>query len=350
MKYLPIGNAEPGMILGEDLFGKFDLLYASKGDMLTDKLIDGLKRMGTEMIGIEEAVTPNGNSMPLHKDGNSEDPLSQYRSLISEITKEYRSYTLLNRTLIQINTDPMAKLMDLIHSDCDLLRILSAVSALGEYTLKHSIHVSVLASYIGHLMALSSKDCFALAYAGLLHDAGKTRLSVETLNKAGFLSADEFAHMKDHSRYSCDLIDNLPHMNGEIQTGILHHHERRDGSGYPAGLENDAIHIYGQILSVADTYSAMTSHREFQKKSTPIQAAEEIFNNSCASKLNPEIANLFLKQLYQMLIGTQVHLSNGIRGEIIYLNRFSPTRPLIKTDDGFVDLCKEYTVTITEVI
>ncbi len=353
MKLIPIHELTPGMKLAEDLYGKFDLLYASKGDILSDKTIDGLKRLGTQSVYIDDL--DSGSSFvaePTIEPGpvSPDDPLKDYSEIIAYIYREYASFKLLNKPVLPRIEESASRLIEFVLGDPAVLKALSKVMMIDGYTLNHSIQVSMISSLIGQWLGLSVEDQFRLGYAGLLHDLGKCKIPVHVLNKPSKLSPEEYESIKKHAEYSFDMIKALPQVNSEIRDAVLQHHEKTDGSGYPLHLGGDDIHFYAQILCIADIYSAMTTDKVYNRKYTPLKAAEEVFNASCANQVNAEIANLFLRNIYRMLVGSQVRLSNNQEGEIVYFNRFSPGKPLVKIGEEFVDLYREKDLAIVEIL
>lgn len=353
MKLIPIHELKAGMKLAEDLYGKFDLLYASQGDLLTEKLIDGLKRLGTQSVYVEDddfgsSSLPDTQWEPESTD--TEDPLKDYREIINSIYSQYASFKLLNKPMLPKVEEPLTQLLDFVLCNPGVLKLLSKVYMIDGYTLNHSIQVSIISALIGQWLGLSVNDQFSLGYAGLLHDVGKCKIPVQILNKPSKLTPEEYDAVKKHAEYGFDQIKGLNRMNEEIRSAVLQHHEKSDGSGYPLKLSGDDIHFYAQILCIADIYAAMTTDKVYNRKFTPLKAAEEVFSASCSNQVNPEIANLFLRNIYRMLVGSQVRLSNGQEGEIVYFNRFSPGKPLVKVKEEFIDLYREKNLFIEEIL
>lgn len=353
MKLIPMHELQIGMKLAEDLYGKFDLLYASRGDILSGKLIDGLKRLGIQSVYIDDEQA-DSFSIPIHQvdlsSASSDDRLKDYQEIIAFMYQQYASFKLLNKPMLPKIEEPLNRLLELILSDPEILKLLAKVYMIDGYTLNHCIQVSMISTLIGQWLGLSINDQFALAYAGLVHDVGKCKVPVHILNKPSKLTSDEFEFVKKHAEFSFDQIKGLNQMSDEIRSAVLQHHEKSDGSGYPLKLVGDNIHFYAQILCIADIYSAMTTDKVYNRKFTPLKAAEEVFNASCSNQVNPEIANLFLRNIYRMLVGSQVRLSNGMAGEIVYFNRFSPGKPLVKVNDDFIDLYREKDLYIEEIL
>ncbi len=353
MKLIPIHELQAGMTLAEDLYGKFDLLYASRGDLLTSKMIDGLKRLGTQSIYIDDSDSGPFDTLATFGEADKsipDDPLRDYQETIGTIYRQYASFKLLNKLMYPKIERPVTQLLDFVLSDAAILKILSKVFMIDGYTLNHSVQVSMISALIGQWLELSPEDQFSLAYAGLLHDVGKSKVPVHILNKPSKLTTEEYDIIKKHAEHGFNQIKGLRNMTEDIRTAVLQHHEKSDGSGYPLKLAGDNVHFYAQIICIADIYSAMTTDKVYNRKYTPLKAAEEVFSASCSNQVNPEIANLFLRNVYRMLVGSQVRLNNGMEGEIVYFNRFNPGRPLVKVNEEFIDLYKEKHLFIEEIL
>ncbi|HAL73528.1 MAG TPA: hypothetical protein DCM45_00370, partial [Clostridiales bacterium] len=125
------------------------------------------------------------------------------------------------------------------------------------------------------------------------HDIGKIGIPDAILQKPTRLSRDEWEIMKRHTEKGFDLAKSTPELNN-ISEFILHHHERWDGSGYPAGLSGTKIPKLSRILSVIDAYDVITNTRPYKKAQSKAEAIEEI--KRCAgSQFDPEIVDVFIE-------------------------------------------------------
>jgi len=138
-----------------------------------------------------------------------------------------------------------------------------AMSTRDPYTAGHERRVAQLAVAIGTEMGMDTADLRLLRLAATVHDIGKIAVPAEILSKPTRLSEAEFAIIKRHSEAGCELLGpaELPE---RVVAAVRHHHERLDGSGYPDGLEGDAIGLFARILAVADVTEAMSSHRPYR--------------------------------------------------------------------------------------
>lgn len=159
----------------------------------------------------------------------------------------------------------------------------------------HSQHVSEMCKTIGKALELPQEEIYQLGIAGLLHDIGKTVIDAIILNKPDKLSDEEWQEMKRHPEIGYRILSSSGGMD-KIAPYVLAHHERYDGQGYPNGLAGEDIPIQARVLTLADSYDAMTMDRSYRKGLSKKQAAEEIGKNS-GTQFDPAIAEMFLTKV-----------------------------------------------------
>jgi len=135
----------------------------------------------------------------------------------------------------------------------------------------HCHRMADYATAIGRALGLSAADLQALHRGGFLHDIGMLAMPPLVLLKAGPLEPEEFERIKSHTIVGDDLCRNLRSLQA-VRPIVRHHHERRDGSGYPDQLMDDQIPLLAQIISVVDTYDAVTHNRPYQQTQSPADA------------------------------------------------------------------------------
>ncbi len=151
-----------------------------------------------------------------------------------------------------------------------------ALDARDRYTESHSIRVSELAGQLGEQLELGDRDCELIRTAGSLHDLGKIGVRDDILNKPGPLTEDEWEVMRRHPDIGADMIAQHSAL-AEVAPLVRHHHERWDGTGYPAGLTGDVIPFGARILAVADSFDTITGPRLYrQSLMTPMEGVEDI--------------------------------------------------------------------------
>lgn len=168
----------------------------------------------------------------------------------------------------------------------------SAIDARDAYTRGHSQRVGRYAMEIGRQLSLDGQECQQLFLTGLLHDLGKIGVPDHVLLKAGRLSAEEFDLIKMHPEIGHRILQPIPELAFALP-GVLHHHERMDGHGYPHGLAGDEIPLMARILATADAYDAMTSSRTYRAAMSDTRA-REILAEGAGSQWDLDVVAAFL--------------------------------------------------------
>src|SRR5262245_54229060 len=161
--------------------------------------------------------------------------------------------------------DVRGLMMGLLHS------LTSAVDAKDAYTCGHSERVALLSRELAQAAKLTEAQIERIYMAGLLHDVGKIGVPESVLQKTGRLTPEEFELMKKHPQIGERILRDIKQIE-DIIPGVLHHHERFDGKGYPSGLAGESIPLMGRIICLADCLDAMTSNRTY-RKGMPLEVA-----------------------------------------------------------------------------
>ena len=156
-----------------------------------------------------------------------------------------------------------------------LSTLVKAVEVKDSYTHGHSLRTAELAVELALQMSLPTHRLRIIARGAYLHDLGKIAIPDEILNKPGALTAEERKIVETHPQLGCDLASTAPSLH-EVLTVILHHHERVDGKGYPAGLAGAAIPMEARVVAVADVWDALTSDRAYRLGWDPAHALAHI--------------------------------------------------------------------------
>ncbi len=172
--------------------------------------------------------------------------------------------------------------------------LVSSIEAKDSYTKGHSERVNTLAMMIAEDMGLSQEEKEALNWASILHDIGKIGVSEKILTKPGKLIEEEFLRIKGHPEQGYRILEPIEQLRNSL-SGIRHHHEKYDGTGYPSGLTGKDIPLYSRIIAVADTYDAMTSDRSYRAKVSHDRAIAEI-DRVKGKQLDPDIAAIFIQK------------------------------------------------------
>jgi HD-GYP domain-containing protein (c-di-GMP phosphodiesterase class II) len=168
-----------------------------------------------------------------------------------------------------------------------------AIEAKDVYTRGHSERVSKYSILIGGRLDLDDKERNDLKWASILHDIGKIGIPESILNKPGSLTDAEYEVIKNHPGKGGEILKPVDQL-ADSMPGIIHHHERYDGRGYPQGLKGEEIPLTARIIAVADTFDAINSHRAYRRAKSP-EKALAVIEEVAGSQLDPRIVDVFKK-------------------------------------------------------
>ncbi len=170
--------------------------------------------------------------------------------------------------------------------------LIAVINAKDKYTYGHVERVVFYSTMLAEKLKLSESDKKDLIYAAYLHDIGKINVPEEILMKVDPLTNEEWDILKNHPRKAVEIIENIQSLQNMVPI-VLQHHERYDGTGYPNHLKGEQIHFLARILTVVDSFDAMTSVRPYQPKKTFQQAINELKQNS-GTQFDPTIVRAFI--------------------------------------------------------
>jgi len=208
---------------------------------------------------------------------------SQDSKLLNSIGNESAIY-LENAMLFD---DAHGLMMGLLHS------LTSAVDAKDAYTCGHSERVAVLARQLALEAGMSEAFAERVYMTGLLHDVGKIGVPEFVLQKTGRLTPEEFEQMKKHPEIGARILSDIKQIS-DVIPGVLHHHERYGGQGYPYGLVGEDIPLMGRIICLADSFDAMTSNRTY-RKAMPLEVAMTEIRRCSGTQFDPGLTEAFLR-------------------------------------------------------
>ncbi|MCT4632054.1 MAG: HD-GYP domain-containing protein [Firmicutes bacterium] len=369
MKYVFVEDLEKGMVLGEDLLNEFNSIVFLKDHILDEKDIESIVKLNYLMVKVSEKkeVVPEKPKKKVIEKVKETVTFSEDRSQIVEEKRQKELQTLkdsyLNSLfkfkdiilkvkkdsdLTKLETDVLVNpLITSISAEKSFVDILKILNADEEYIVTHSINVGIISYVLGNALGYRGEDLKNIMIAGIFHDIGKIKIDQTIIQKDGKLTEEEYLEVKKHSYLSCEYIKKHGDFSDKVVIGILDHHERMDGSGYPRSLAGEKINIYSRIIAVADTYDAMTSKRVFADKMSPFFVLENL-NGLSFETLDPKVCKKFIEMITSNYVGQEVVLSDGRKGKIVYLNKYDKLRPLVKIGDGFVDLFTNYDINIED--
>ena len=231
------------------------------------------------------------------KQGKRSSPLTVYsEDELGRLTKSFNEMS----SLITNQQDRLNEYArELEEAYVSTVKVLAAaIDAKDPYTHGHSTRVSQLSLQLGREAGLGKEELQDLEISCLFHDVGKIRIPDKILRKKGKLREDEMIEMRQHPVYGEEILGKAPSLNKFIPA-VRHHHEWYNGEGYPDGLRGHRIPLHARILSITDTFDAMTSDRHYRKALTVNKAKKELLDFS-GKQFDPELINIFVKQIKQI--------------------------------------------------
>jgi response regulator RpfG family c-di-GMP phosphodiesterase len=179
--------------------------------------------------------------------------------------------------------------------------VLRGVRAHDNYTYAHSLRVATFLTLFGSNMGLSADEQSLLATGGVLHDLGKLQTPIEILNKPGRLTKEEFRIMQDHVPATLQLLGQCEH----IPKGVLiiagQHHEKLDGTGYPAGLKGNQLNQLARMTAIVDIFTALTDRRVYKAAMLPDKALA-LMSDEMATQLDMQLLAFFREMLLDAVV------------------------------------------------
>lgn len=357
MKKIGLIQLEPGMIAAEPIFsldGRQVLFPA--GSPLTERAIRMIGSWGvTHVMITEEGEPPPEPYEPAEEAALAALPeimakkainfaanLETAIAQVTEVLDTIRSEGTLDITLLKEVAEKIGQ--HLTQPSEAINKLLFRISACPDrdYLAHHSITVAALSGMLAGWLELPPQIVSGVVLTGLLHDIGKTKIP-RTLIADHNPDAERQEMLKKHVAISIELLKSAPNLSRDVLTAIAHHHENKDGTGYPQGLSGDAIHRYADIIAVANRLSHIAGDSTGMN---PFTLAETI-KSEMFTKLDPAVCDTFNRRINDFLMNNPVKLSDGRKAKVVFLPSVNPTSPVLRTeDDQFIDLTKNKNVTI----
>lgn len=338
-KFISTRILKPGMVIDQSIIDSTGRVLLGRKTPLDEYYINALQKLGIGGVyireGEEEEIEDNIEISPEVVEKIEKIKVADKAKLkLSESVKarvsEGIQYLYSNPESEGFTNAASSISSDLMKAitDNDAIAIdISTLKVSDEYTFKHSVDVASMSMIIAKRFGLDDKQVYQIGISGLLHDLGKSQIPNEILNKPGKLSDEEFTIMKNHPLLGYNIIKDKPDITQEIKMGVLQHHEKINGRGYPLGLEGNRIHNYARILSVADIYDALVTERPYKKAFTPRDAVEMIM--AMTGELDFSMIQSFLDSVILYPVDSVVILSTGEHAKVVKNNPGYPMRPKV---------------------
>lgn len=240
---------------------------------------------------------------------------------VDEVMDELRHAGKLNVQRLEMAVEPM---VDSVLRNPAAMSCLMRIRRKGGYLHSHSLASSVWATMLGREIGLDRDALRVVALGAMLLDVGKTRIPEKLLSKPGKLDDGEIKLMRRHVEFGLDLLKKAGDVDVRVRDMVAHHHERHDGSGYPARLKGDEIPVFGRIAGMVDTYDAMITSRPYASTQSSYGALRQL-RSLAGIGFQAELVDQFTQAIGMFPTGTLVLLNTG---EVAVVTAQSRTRRL----------------------
>lgn len=332
------------MVVGKDLLTSTGIMIIPAGVMLTRAIIEHLRALGVESVDIDENAKRDMGA--LEASAIATEQFKKFNKKYVE-TKDRLNNAfgkILNKNIDKREIEQMVEdswsMLGRNYNSYNMLGMLYSMHNYSDTTYMHCMNVGMIASLIGKWLGWSVDEIKTLNACGMFHDIGKLMISKDIIDKPGKLTDEEYKTMKSHTVKGYELLNDMG-LDPRIVNCALMHHERCDGSGYPFGVKGDKIDVYSKIVAIADVYEAMTANRVYRGPICPFDVIAQ-FETDGFQMYETKYLLVFLQNIVDSYLHTDVKLNNGERAEIILINRQRGSKPVVMTTSGKpVDLSRE---------
>lgn len=356
--FVRIDELRLGKVVADDIFANTQYPIVYKNTKINYEILNVFKAFQIKMVPVfideiielEEQLEDNTATqvIPLPKAPSFE---VNYTEAIEQFKKEFKNWESGAKIDITRVRTLMMPLIERVLEERNYIYKLPDLSAPKDYMYHHCIATGLIAAVISQKLNLDRGLCIQIAIAATLSDSGMAKIPKRIRDKKDALTEMEFNEIRKHPIYSYQMVKDLTALKKEMKEAVLKHHERLDGSGYPIREKiMTGIH-YSQIIAVADVFHAMTSERLYRAKQSQFKVAEMIKEEEFG-KFDIKVVQALMDIVVDLPIGTKIELSNLELGEVMFINKYSPTRPLVKlTRTGeIIDLSSKRGLYISRVI
>ncbi|WP_042352228.1 HD-GYP domain-containing protein [Bacillus massiliigorillae] len=321
---------KPETVLGKTIYNTQQQILLNEGVSLTERMITRLRELGIQYVYIKDARTNHIQPFNTLSEKVRKDSLIAIETSFTDIHD--KESIVGSSIVLEKNSKKFMELirtiLDEIKDHSELLSILSDVHIYDEYIFIHSFNVTLYSLAIGIKLGLSQKDLEILGIGAILHDVGKMYVPYDILMKPGKLTQSEYIEMQKHTDYGFHILKRVATIPLLVAHCAFQHHERVDGTGYPRGLLDKDIHLFGKIIAVADVFDAVTSNRVYRQAMLPHEGLEILYAGA-GTLFDSNIVETFRKAVAIYPLGLNVVLNNNKEGVVSKQNDGMSDRPVI---------------------
>ncbi len=355
--HVPISELRLGKVISEDIFANTQYPIIFKDTIFSHEHLQVLSAFNISRVPVYTDGMKDGQ---LNDDKGIEVAIPAeaiptfrrvYNNSVEQFKRAFKNWEAGAKVDIAKARTIILPLLEMVLEDRTIIFDLNEYSNPKDYLYHHCVGTALISSVIAQKLGYDRGLTIQVAIGGLLADCGMAKIHPRIRDKKTTLTEQEFDEIYKHPIYSYNMVKDLTILKDTMKEAIFQHHERLNGSGYPKGEKIANISIFAQIIAVADVFHAMTCERVYRSKQSSFKVIEMV-NESEFGKFDIKVVQALIDLVADLPIGTIVELSNLERGEVMFVNKFAPTRPLIKLSNTgeIFDLGKNRTFYISRII
>ncbi|MFD0588881.1 HD-GYP domain-containing protein [Paenibacillus sp. GCM10027627] len=337
MRKVQLGMVKPGDRVAKPIFQENGNVLLGEGVELSERYIARLGNLGIDFLFIEDGTTTD----IIPEDSIRDETRKEAVNTIYKTMNSFRDETITKGRTIAPDMGRnfravFGSIMQDLATRPNMLVNLTSIHSMDAYLFQHSFNVAVLSGIMGIAKGFNRNQLEELGIGALLFDIGMTKLPPKLLTHTGRYSNDDLELLRTHPKEGFDILRKYHDISIVSAHCALQHHERFNGMGYPRGLKKDEIHMYAQIVGLADTYDALVSPRPHRKRYTTSEAVEFLFAAG-GTFFDLELIKLFCSHISVYPVSTTLLLSTGQVVVVSENNELAVHRPrvrVIKEADG----------------
>jgi HD-GYP domain-containing protein (c-di-GMP phosphodiesterase class II) len=358
MRAIPIEFVKPDYQLAESLYTLDGIVLVKEGALLSDNLVQKILKNNIYTVYIRDIHSTEDINKIIPTDLRHKG-LVLIKDIFNDASFRISDGTIKPKSIFEY-MDDLNRLADDILYELSSVRNLQLeyidIKSLDNYLYASALNVAILSVLIGWDLNIPKDMLKQIFIGGVFHDIGMGMLPNEVLYKKEALTFEEKKLIIQHPTIGHKFLKDKSFLSAYVKNITLSHHEYLDGSGYPNRKSGSDIHLYSQIVGIADIYDAMTSDRPYRRALPPLEAIEYLLGS--AGRTYPiEIIKKFVKKINPYPTGTHVILNTGEVGVVDKVPENFPLRPKVRlikqNQSGYIyeplDLMKEQNITIKSV-
>lgn len=349
-----------GMIIKNDVYARTGAVLVPVDTPVTKEVVDLLTRHFIDyvMVDYQAAVSspspadiPSPESVPKIKKQQIEEFRGSFQIAETALSENLKDIVTKEKDLdVPVLLDMLNNIVEKSGNEVNLCNMLFKMKSNAEGLYTHSINVAIWGQILAKWMDFRPKDIELVGITGLLHDIGLLAITDDAELPTGFTFHAELDGGK-YGKHTIAGYNLLKEKNIDIKVkqAILTHHERQDGSGFPLKVKLQNINSISRVIAIADTYDTLTMREPGVEVRSPFWILKHL-EDTGYQKFDSNMLMTFISHITNNFIRHNVRLSNDSVGQIVLINKYNLTRPLVQIGSSFIDLAVHKELTIKEIL